>query len=87
MAQSFVDVHHGLERRTSAARVHSTRQAEPTGKFHGRLRDENANYFLTLKDAPQKIESWRRDYNQQGPQFLELFAASRIRADAAEMQS
>jgi putative transposase len=37
--------------------------------FNGRLRDEclNANWFLTLKDARQKIESWRQDYNQQRP--------------------
>lgn len=37
--------------------------------FNGRLRDEclNANWFLTLKDARQKIESWRRDYNEQRP--------------------
>ena len=33
--------------------------------FNGRLRDEclNANWFTSLKDARQKIESWREDYN------------------------
>jgi len=37
--------------------------------FNGRLRDEclNANWFTSLKDARQKIESWREDYNQQRP--------------------
>ena len=37
--------------------------------FNGRLRDEclNANWFTSLKDARQKIESWRDDYNQQRP--------------------
>jgi putative transposase len=37
--------------------------------FNGRLRDEclNANWFITLKDARQKIETWRRDYNEQRP--------------------
>jgi len=37
--------------------------------FNGRLRDEclNANWFLSLRDARQKIESWRRDYNEQRP--------------------
>jgi putative transposase len=37
--------------------------------FNGRLRDEclNANWFTSLKDARQKIESWREDYNQHRP--------------------
>ena len=37
--------------------------------FNGRLRDEclNANWFTSLKDARRKIETWRQDYNQQGP--------------------
>ena len=37
--------------------------------FNGRLRDEclNANWFTSLKDARQKIESWREDYNQYRP--------------------
>lgn len=37
--------------------------------FNGRLRDEclNAEMFFDLQDARQKIESWRRDYNQNRP--------------------
>ena len=37
--------------------------------FNGRLREEclNANWFTSLSDARRKIESWRRDYNQQLP--------------------
>lgn len=37
--------------------------------FNGRLRDEclNANWFTSLRDARQKIEQWRRDYNEQRP--------------------
>ena len=37
--------------------------------FNGRLRDEclNANWFTSLRDARQKIESWREDYNQKRP--------------------
>jgi hypothetical protein len=33
--------------------------------FNGRLRDEllNAELFLDINDARQKIEAWRRDYN------------------------
>lgn len=37
--------------------------------FNGRFRDEclNANAFLTLADAKQKIEMWRTDYNGERP--------------------
>jgi putative transposase len=37
--------------------------------FNGRLRDEclNANWFLNVRDARRKIESWRRDYNEERP--------------------
>ena len=37
--------------------------------FNGRLRDEclNASWFTSLKDARQKIESWREDYNHERP--------------------
>ena len=37
--------------------------------FIGRLRDEclNENWFLTLKDARDIIETWRIDYNDDRP--------------------
>lgn len=37
--------------------------------FNGRLRDEclNANLFLNMNDAKQRIERWREEYNQQRP--------------------
>lgn len=37
--------------------------------FNGRLRDEclNANVFVSLHDARQKIEAWRIDYNENRP--------------------
>jgi putative transposase len=37
--------------------------------FNGRLRDEclNANVFLNLADARNKIEQWRREYNAERP--------------------
>ena len=37
--------------------------------FNGRLRDEclNVHQFLSLADARQKIETWRRDYNEARP--------------------
>ena len=40
--------------------------------FNGRLRDEclNANWFATLADARQKIESWRQNYNHERPHSL-----------------
>lgn len=37
--------------------------------FNGRLRDEclNANWFVNLADAREKIERWRREYNADRP--------------------
>ena len=37
--------------------------------FNGRFRDEclNANVFISLHDARQKIEAWRMDYNEHRP--------------------
>lgn len=37
--------------------------------FNGKLRDEclNTNTFLSIDDASQKIEAWRRDYNTYRP--------------------
>lgn len=37
--------------------------------FNGSLRDEclNTNYFLSLPDAIDKLESWRREYNGYRP--------------------
>ncbi len=37
--------------------------------FNGRLRQEclNQNWFLSLQDAREKLESWRRDYNETRP--------------------
>ena len=37
--------------------------------FNGSFRDEclNTNWFLSLDDAREKIEIWRRDYNEWRP--------------------
>jgi putative transposase len=37
--------------------------------FNGRLRDEclNANWFVNLGEARQRIERWRREYNSERP--------------------
>ncbi len=37
--------------------------------FNGKFRAEclNANWFLSLDDARQKCEAWRRDYNDVRP--------------------
>jgi putative transposase len=37
--------------------------------FNGKFRDEclNENWFLTLPEAREKIQRWRRDYNQARP--------------------
>ncbi|MEL6920245.1 MAG: transposase, partial [Pseudomonadota bacterium] len=37
--------------------------------FNGRLRAEclNAHWFMSLSDAREKLEAWRRDYNEVRP--------------------
>jgi putative transposase len=37
--------------------------------FNGSFRDEclNVNWFLSMDDAREKVESWRRDYNEERP--------------------
>lgn len=37
--------------------------------FNGRLRDEclTVNWFVDLPDAKEKIELWRKDYNEVRP--------------------
>ena len=52
--------------------AHFTRPGKPTENafiesFNGRLRDQclNVNEFVSLDDAQQRIEAWRRDYNEQ----------------------
>lgn len=46
--------------------------------FIGSFRDEclNANWFLSLEDARDKIEAWRRDYNEYRPHTV-LWAIKR----------
>ncbi len=51
-----------------------SRQGKPTDNafiesFNGSSRDEclNTHCFLSLKDAQEKIESWRHDYNTFRP--------------------
>ena len=51
-----------------------TRPGKPTENsfiesFNGRLRDEclNANEFMSIDDARDRIETWRQDYNQHRP--------------------
>jgi putative transposase len=54
--------------------LHFIRPGKPTENghvesFNGRLRDEclNVNWFVDLADAREKIELWRRDYNEVRP--------------------
>lgn len=51
-----------------------SRRGKPTDNclieaFNGRLRAEclNENWFLSLEDAKEKVESWRRHYNLERP--------------------
>jgi hypothetical protein len=52
----------------------SSRPCKPTDNafieaFNGRLRAEclNTHWFLSLADAREKLECWRRDYNEVRP--------------------
>jgi putative transposase len=54
--------------------LHFIRPGKPTENghvesFNGRLRDEclNVNWFVDLADAREKIELWRKDYNEVRP--------------------
>ena len=59
--------HHGV-------RLDFSRPGKPTDNcfietFNGSLRDEclNVHWFESLEDAKEKIEGWRRDYNESRP--------------------
>ena len=51
-----------------------SRPGKPTGNafieaFNGRFRQDylNENWFLSLEDAAEKVEFWRRHYNGKRP--------------------
>ncbi len=52
---------------TSAA--WQTHRQRPGRKLNGRLRQEclNEHWFMSLADARDKIEAWRRNYNETRP--------------------
>lgn len=58
----------------NGVKLHFIRPGKPienahVESFNGRLRDEclNQQWFLNLNDAREKIELWRRDYNEVRP--------------------
>ena len=59
--------HHGVQ-------IDFSRPGKPTDNcsietFNGSLRDEclNVHWFESLEDAKEKIEGWRKDYNESRP--------------------
>jgi putative transposase len=52
--------------------------------FNGRFRDEclNANWFLHIGDAKQKIEQWRMEYNEERPHSSLAYSTPREYAEA-----
>ena len=55
-------------------KLNFSRRGKPTDNglieaFNGRLRAEclNTNWFLSLADAREKVETWRRHYNEERP--------------------
>jgi putative transposase len=57
--------------------------------FNARFRDEclNENWFTSLPDARQKIEEWRKDYNQRRPHSALGYRTSEEFAQASAAQS
>ena len=58
--------------------------------FNGRLRQEclNQHWFLSLEDAQQKMETWRREYNRERPHSaLENRTPSEFAAKAQALQT
>lgn len=58
----------------SGVKIHFIKPGKPTQNafiesFNGSLRDEclNTNVFSSIKDAREKIEAWREDYNEFRP--------------------
>jgi len=55
-------------------RIDFSRPGKPTDNafiesFNGKFRAEclNAHWFMSLEDAREKMEAWRRDYNEVRP--------------------
>ena len=71
------DVEHpssGVGQLENGVRLHFIAPGKPVQNasiesFNGRFRDEclNENWFLSLEDADEKVESWRRYYNGERP--------------------
>lgn len=59
------------ERGVKLAFIHPGRPTENAfiESFNGKFRDEclNENWFTSLKDAQEKIERWRHEYNRERP--------------------
>ncbi len=58
----------------NSVKLEFSRPGKPTDNafiesFNGRLRQEclNQNWFTSLDDAKQIVETWREDYNQERP--------------------
>lgn len=58
----------------NGVRLDFSRRGKPTDNglieaFNGRLRAEclNENWFMSLEDAREKVEAWRRLYNEERP--------------------
>jgi putative transposase len=56
--------------------------------FNGRFRQEclNDHWFLSLDDARDKVEAWRRDYNEERPRSALGNAAPEQYAAQVELQ-
>jgi len=79
--------HHGV-------RIDFSRPGKPTDNsfvesFNGSLRDEclNVHWFETLEEAKEKIEAWRKDYNESRPhQALAELAPAEFAVRARDLE-
>jgi putative transposase len=53
----------------NGVRIDFSRPGKPTESFNGTFRQEclNAHWFMTLSEAKEIIEAWRREYNESRP--------------------
>ncbi len=70
-----------------------SRKGRPTDNayaesFNGRFRDEclNFHWFMSLEDAREKIEGWRKEYNDQRPHTSLNFLTPRESPHNASLQ-
>ena len=78
----------------NGAEIDSSRPGKPTDNahieaFNARLRAEclNASWFLSVADARDRLEAWRREYNEERPHGSLRNLTPRAFAEQAQLSS